>query len=95
MINTTPFMKYLRPAALLALSLSLTSCSTFFGLLGSAPVRMLDQTASGIIGAFGDTATDAPKSLEERAKKVQENGMYAGRGAPAGVNSSRQSMASR
>ena len=89
-------MKYFRPAALLALTLSLTSCSTFFGLLGSAPVRMLDQTASGILGAFGDTATDAPKSLEERAKKVESQGLYAGgRTAPGSVNSSRQSMASR
>lgn len=88
-------MKYFRPAALLALTLSLTSCSTFFGLLGSAPVRVLDQTASGFLSIFGDVETDAPKSLEERAKKVQENGMYAGRGVPAGVNSSRQSMASR
>lgn len=95
MINTTPFMKYFRLAAFLALPLSLTSCGTLFGLLGSGPVRMLDQTASGILGAFGDADAAAPKSLEERAKKVQDNGLYAGRGVPAGVISSRQSTASR
>lgn len=89
-------MKYFRPAALLALTLSLTSCSTLFGLLGSAPVRLLDQTGSALMGYLGDAESDAPKSLEERAKKVESQGLYAGgRTAPGSVNSSRQSMASR
>ena len=88
-------MKYFRPVAALALSLSLTSCSTFFGLLGSAPVRLLDQTGSALMGYLGDAESDAPKSIQERAQKVEKSGLYAGRAAASGVNSSRQSVASR
>lgn len=95
MLNPMLTMKYFRPVAILALSLSLTSCSTFFSLLGSGPVRILDQTGSALMGYLGDAESDAPKSIEERAQKVEKNGLYAGRGVPAGVISSRQSTASR
>ncbi|WP_449072683.1 hypothetical protein [Prosthecobacter sp.] len=88
-------MKYFRLVALLALPLSLTSCGTLFGLLGSGPVRMMDELGSSLMGMLGDAESGSPKSIEERAKKVQDNGMYAGRGAPVGVISSRQSTASR
>ena len=96
MINTTQFMKYFRSASALVLALSLSSCSTFGGLLNSYPLRILDQTGSALLGYLAENDPAAtPKSLEDRAKNVQDRGMYAGRGASTGVNSSRQSMASR
>lgn len=88
-------MKYFRVAALLVLPLSLTSCGTLFGLMNSSPFRILDQTGSALMGYLGDAESDAPKSIEERAKKVEKNGLYAGRGVSPGVISSRQSTASR
>ncbi len=88
-------MKLIRLASAALLALSLTSCGTLGGLMNSTPFRLLDQTGSALMGYLGDAESDAPKSLEERARKVQDNGMYAGRGAANGVSSSRQSMASR
>lgn len=85
-----------RIAILAALSASLTSCSTFGGLMNSYPVKMMDQTASALLGYLAENdlpANGRPASLEERARKVESQGVYAGRTSPA--VSSRQSMAAR
>lgn len=95
MLNPTLTMKYFRLASLAVLSLGLTSCGTLGGLMNSAPFRLLDQTGSALMGYLGDAESDAPKSIEERAQKVEKNGLYAGRGVSPGVISSRQSTASR
>jgi hypothetical protein len=78
------------------LAASLTSCSTLFGVMNSAPVRMLDELGSAAAGMLGDAGTpDArkPASVEERARQIESRGVYAGR-LPVG-ETARVSMASR
>ncbi len=85
-----------RIAILAALSVSLTSCSTFGSLMNSFPVRMMDEAASGLVGFFAENdlpANGKPASIEERASKVENRGIYAGRTSAAG--SPQQSMAAR
>lgn len=88
-------MKLIRLASFALLATSLTSCGTFGGFMNSYPVRILDQTGSALMGYLAETDATAPKSIDERAKNVQDRGMYAGRAASGSVMSSRQSMASR
>lgn len=88
-------MKYARFAAITLLSTSLTSCSTLGSLMNSTPFRLLDQTGSALMGYLGDTESDAPKSIEERAKKMESQGLFAG-GRTMGANpAAHENVASR
>ncbi|MFO1481971.1 MAG: hypothetical protein U1F71_01290 [Verrucomicrobiaceae bacterium] len=89
-------MKYSRLAALALLSVSLTSCQTLGGFMNTWPVKMMDQTASSVLGMFSENdlpVSGKPATLQERAREVESRGIYAGRG-PAAV-APRQSMAAR
>ena len=77
-------------------SICLTSCGTLGGLMNSYPIRILDQTGSALLGYLAENelpADGAPASIQQRARQVEERGIYAGH-APAAAMP-RQSMASR
>ncbi|WP_294383362.1 hypothetical protein [Prosthecobacter sp.] len=64
--------------------------------MNSYPVRMMDQTASALLGylAENELPTDGkPASIQDRARQVEGRGIYAGQ-MPAAV-APRQSMAAR
>lgn len=74
-------MKFARIAALFLVAASLSSCSTFLSLISSPPVRMLDEAASSVLGLLGENelpASGQPHSIQERARRVQAEGIYAG-----------------
>ncbi len=80
MINTT-LMKFARLAIPALIAASLTSCSTIGSLMNSSPFRLLDQTGSALMGYLGDNTLPAdgkPQSIEERARQVRDEGLYAG-----------------
>jgi hypothetical protein len=80
MIDTF-LMKFARTAALVLVATSLSSCSTFLSLISSPPVMMLDQAASSMLGLLSENELPAggkPQSIQERARQVQAEGMYAG-----------------
>lgn len=85
-----------RLAILASISGSLTSCSTLSGLMNSYPVRMMDQTASALLGYLAENelpANGKPESIQERASKVESRGIYAG--GAAVIGSPRQSVVAR
>lgn len=92
-------MKLIRLATFALLATSLTSCSTLGGIMNSYPYRILDQTGSALMGYLAENELPAdgqPASLEDRAKKVESRGIYAGHASPAvQTDASRVSMASR
>ena len=74
-------MKAVRIAVLSLFAASLTSCSTFLGLMSSPPVQLLDEAASSMLSLLSQNALPAngkPQSIEERARQVQAEGLYAG-----------------
>jgi hypothetical protein len=77
-------MSLIRRFALVALaSASLTSCQTLGGLMGSFPFRYLDMIGGEAMRALGENelpANGRPQSIEDRAKKVEKAGLYAGHG---------------
>jgi|UniRef100_UPI00378434EB hypothetical protein len=80
MINTTT-MKFARLTISALIAISLTSCSTLASLMNSSAFRILDQTGSALMGYLGDNTLPAngkPQSIEERARQVQSEGLYAG-----------------
>jgi hypothetical protein len=80
-------MKLARLAIPALIATSLTSCSTIGSLMNSSPFRLLDQTGSALMGYLGDNTLPAdgkPQSIEERARQVRDEGLYAGR---AGIHS--------
>jgi len=80
MINTT-LMKFARFAIFALIATCLTSCGTIGSLMNSAPFRLLDQTGSALMGYLGDNTLPAdgkPQSIEERARQVRDQGLYAG-----------------
>jgi hypothetical protein len=95
MINTT-LMKFARPAILVLSSVCLTSCSTLGGIMNSYPVRMMDQTASALLGYLAENELPAdgkPASIQDRARQVEDRGIFAGHAPTPGAP--RQSMAAR
>lgn len=96
MINTSKMKSIVRLAILAAFSACLTSCGTLGGLMNSYPFRMLDQTGSALMGYLAENELPAggrPASIQERASKVEDRGIYAGRTSVAG--SPQQSVAAR
>ncbi|MFO1439070.1 MAG: hypothetical protein U1F81_12210 [Verrucomicrobiaceae bacterium] len=83
MINRT-VMSLIRRFALVALaSASLTSCQTLGGLINSMPFRLLDEAGAEFVNLFSENSLPAngrPESIEDRAKKVEKEGLYAGQG---------------
>lgn len=84
MINRT-VMSLIRRFALVALaSASLTSCQTLGGLINSLPFQLLDEAggaAMSLLSAENNLPTNGrPESIEDRAKKVDAAGLYAGQG---------------
>jgi len=88
-------MSFFRLILVAIFSVGLTSCQTFQGLMNSFPVRMLDGVGSQALSFFAEApaADTNPDSLQERARQVENRGIYAGR-APA-AEAPRQSMAAR
>jgi hypothetical protein len=83
MINRT-VMSLIRRFALVALSsATLSSCQTLGGLMGSFPFRYLDMIGGQAMRALGENElppNGRPQSIEDRAKKVEKEGLYAGQG---------------
>ena len=78
------------------LGVTLASCNTWNGFKNSFPVRMLDEIgteAMSLISENGAPAGGPLKALPERARQVQNRGMYTSR-VPA-AQLPRQSMAAR
>ncbi|MDZ4406307.1 MAG: hypothetical protein U1A53_26850 [Prosthecobacter sp.] len=64
--------------------------------MNSYPVRMMDQTATALLGYLAENelpANGKPASIQDRARQVENRGIYAGHLPAAG--SPRQSMAAR
>ena len=63
--------------------------------MNSFPVRMLDGIGSQAMGFFAESGPDAnkPASVQERARQVENRGIYAG--SSSTVAAPRQSMAAR
>ncbi len=97
MINTN-LMKFARLSFLILLSAGLTSCQTWEAFKNIYPVRILDQTGSALLGYIAENdlpANGKPASIQERARQVENRGIYAaGKTAPT-ATSPRQSMVSR
>lgn len=86
-----------RIASLVLLSICLTSCGTWNGLMNSFPVRLLDEAGSemmGLITENGQPTKNGPSSVHQRAQQIESHGIYAGR-TPASMGMTRQNMASR
>lgn len=91
MIDTSS-MKFTRLAVLALVAASLTSCSTLMGLIGSPPVRMLDEAASSVLGLLSENeppANGRPQSIQDRALQVQTQGIYAGSQEPSPLPTSK------
>lgn len=77
-------MSLIRRLALVALaSTSLTSCQTLGSLMGSFPFRYLDMIGGQAMRALGENelpANGRPEGIEERARKIDTSGLYAGHG---------------
>ncbi|MFN0079803.1 MAG: hypothetical protein ACKVY0_25345 [Prosthecobacter sp.] len=90
-------MKLLPRLALCALLFScLTSCRTMGGLMNSFPVKMLDEAGSTLMGFLAENESPSgstPEALKNRARQVENRGIYAGRVSPA--SSPRHGMAAR
>lgn len=83
MINATVMSLIRRIALVVLASASLTSCQTLGGLMGSFPFRYLDMIGGEAMRALGENelpANGRPESIEDRAKKVDAAGLYAGQG---------------
>ena len=92
-------MKFARFTFLLLFSVCLTSCGTQTGAAfkNMFPGKMLDQTASEVLGWLGENnlPTDGkPASIQERARQIESRGSYAGH-LPAAVTPSRVSVVAR
>jgi hypothetical protein len=97
MINTN-LMKFARLSFLILLSAGLTSCQTWEAIKNCAPVRAFDETGASMLHMLGENnlpANGKPASIQERARQVENRGIYAaGKTAPAAA-APRQSMVSR
>lgn len=90
-------MKFARLSFLVLLSAGLTSCQSWETLMNSSPVKLIDETANGVLSMFGENnlPTDGkPATMQERARQIESRGKYAGQ-APAAAASSHKSMAAR
>jgi hypothetical protein len=70
-----------RFALAVLISSSLTSCQTLGGLMGSFPFRYLDMIGGQAMRALGENelpANGRPEGIQERARKIDTSGLYAG-----------------
>jgi hypothetical protein len=94
MINTFQ-MNLLRTAIFVLLATGLTSCNTLGSLMNSSPFRLLDETASSLVGLLAENDEGARSaSMEERARQIEARGVYAGQ-SPAAATGLSTGVASR